>query len=38
VIRAWLVVAEDGFEAVFKDKAVADRYAVACHGSFIRLS
>lgn len=31
--RAWLVVAADGFEAVFKDRAVAERYAANCHGT-----
>lgn len=32
MIRAYLVVAADGFEAVFKDRAVAERYAANCHG------
>lgn len=30
--RAWLVVAEDGFEAVFLDQAIAINYAARCHG------
>ena len=35
--RAWLVVAKDGFEAVFKDRANAERYAVATHGILMPL-
>lgn len=33
MIRAWLVIAADGFEAVFKDRAAAERYAVNTHGT-----
>lgn len=29
---AWLVVAADGFKAVFIDEASAMRYATHCHG------
>lgn len=32
MIRAWLVVAADGFEAVFKDRASAEKYAANTHG------
>lgn len=31
-VRAYLVTAADGFEAVFKDRAAADRYAAHTHG------
>lgn len=31
--EAWLVVAADGFRAVFIDRAVAERYAARCHGT-----
>jgi len=31
--EAWLVIAADGFRAVFLDRAVADNYAVRCHGT-----
>lgn len=30
--RAWLVIAADGFEAVFIDQAAAMNYAARCHG------
>lgn len=30
--EAWLVVARDGFRAVFIDEAQAMNYAVRCHG------
>jgi len=30
--KAWLVIAEDGFEAVFIDQATALNYATRCHG------
>lgn len=30
--EAYLVVAADGFRAVFLDKAVADKYAAQTHG------
>ena len=33
VIKAWLVIAADGFEAVFKDRAAAERYAAHTHGT-----
>lgn len=33
MIRAWLVIASDGFEALFKDQALAIRYAANCHGT-----
>lgn len=29
---AWLVIAPDGFRAVFLDHAVALNYAARCHG------
>ena len=29
---AWLVIAADGFRAVFLDRAQAERYAVRCRG------
>jgi hypothetical protein len=32
MIEAYLVIASDGFRAVFIDKAVADKYAAATHG------
>ena len=35
--RAWLVVTKDGYEAVFKDRAAAERYAVASHGIIMPL-
>jgi len=31
--RAWLVIAADGFEAVFIDQAAAINYAARCHGT-----
>lgn len=31
--EAWLVIAKDGFRSVFLDKARADKYAAACHGT-----
>lgn len=31
--EAWLVIASDGFRAVFIDRAVAERYAVQTHGT-----
>lgn len=33
MIRAWLVIAADGFEAVFKDRAAAEKYAANTHGT-----
>ena len=30
--EAWMVIASDGFKALFLTKARADQYAVACHG------
>lgn len=30
--RAWLVVGDDGHEAVFKDQPTAERYAVRVRG------
>jgi hypothetical protein len=30
--RAWLVIAADGYEAVFKDRAAAEKYATQAHG------
>ena len=33
MIKAWLVIAADGFEAVFKDRAAAERYAAHTHGT-----
>ena len=33
MIRAWLVIAADGFEAVFRDRAAAERYAANTHGT-----
>jgi len=30
---AYLVIAADGFRAVFLERAVADNYAVRCHGT-----
>ena len=35
--RAWLVIAKDGFEAVFLQRPAAERYAVACHGIIMPL-
>ena len=35
--RAWIVVAPDGFEAVFLDHARAIQYAAACHGTIVEL-
>lgn len=37
-IKAWLVVAGDGFEAVFIDYAAAERYASRCHGIIVPLT
>lgn len=31
--KAWMVVGDDGHEALFKDRATADRYAVRVHGT-----
>ena len=31
--EAWLVIAADGFKAVFIDRPAADNYAVRCHGT-----
>jgi hypothetical protein len=33
MVKAWLVIADDGFEAVFKDRTIAENYAVRCHGT-----
>jgi hypothetical protein len=33
VAEAWLVVAADGFKAVFIDRAAALNYAARCHGT-----
>lgn len=33
MIEAWLVVAADGFRAVFIDRAVAEKYAASTHGT-----
>lgn len=30
---AWLVIAADGYRAVFLDHAAADRYALRVHGT-----
>lgn len=34
---AWLVIARDGFRAVFIDRAQADRYAAVTHGVVVPL-
>lgn len=31
-VKAYLVTAADGYQAVFKDRAQADRYAAHTHG------
>lgn len=33
MIKGWIVIAADGFEAVFKDRAAAERYAAHTHGT-----
>jgi hypothetical protein len=33
IAAAWMVIAKDGFVSLHKDRAAADRYAVACHGA-----
>lgn len=33
IAEAWLVIAADGFRAVFLDRAVAERYAASAHGT-----
>ena len=30
---AWLVIAADGFQALFLTRPRAEQYAVACHGT-----
>lgn len=37
MVRAWLVVAADGFEAVFIDHTAALNYAARCHGTIYPL-
>lgn len=33
MVKAWLVVAADGFEAVFLNRTTAENYAARCHGT-----